>query len=78
MQKYSDAAMIGGLIGIMIFVVIFASVIPTVASEVAGSANNSNVYSRGQNVTGAANSLLVLVTLVFVAIGIVAVVNFLG
>lgn len=55
--------MIGGIIGAVIFVVIFAAMIPTVANSQVAATNNANV-------TGAASSLTSLISLIFVAMGI--------
>ena len=67
--------MIAGLVGVVLFIVIFVAVIPTVANIQQDSTNQSQ---KGANVTGATLSLATLTTLVFVAVGIVASVKFIG
>jgi len=71
MKKYSNVALVAGLIGLLIFVVIFVNLVPTVANAQVAATNNANV-------TGAASSLTGLITLVFVAVGIIAIVKYLG
>jgi hypothetical protein len=71
MKVYGNAALIAGLIGVLIFTVIFTALIPTVANSQVAATNNANV-------TGAASSLTGLITLVFVAMGVVAIVKFVG
>ena len=63
--------MISGLIGVLIFVVIFVALIPTVANSQVAATNNANV-------TGAAASMTGLISLIFVAMGLVAIVKFVG
>lgn len=70
MYKYG-ADLIAGLIGVLIFVVIFVALIPTVANSQVAATNNANV-------TGAAASLTGLISLIFVAMGLVAIVKFVG
>ena len=71
MEKYGNTALIAGLIGILIFVVIFVNLVPTVANAQVAATNNANV-------TGASAALTGLITLIFVAMGIVAIVKFVG
>lgn len=56
------------ILGVVIFVAIFAALIPTVANVQQDSTNQSQ---KGANVTGAAYSLATLITLMFVAGGII-------
>ena len=71
MQKYGNSALIAGLMGVLIFVVIFVNLVPTVANAQTAATTNANV-------TGASLAMTGLITLIFVAMGIVAIVKFLG
>jgi hypothetical protein len=73
MKKYSETSMVAGIIMTVIAIVIAISFIAPIATNVAAATNNSNVYSVGQNVTGAANTLTGLTTLLFVAFVIITV-----
>jgi hypothetical protein len=70
MQKYGEN-MISLIIGAVIFVVVFVALVPTVANAQVAATNNANV-------TGAAASLTGLITLLFVAMGIIAMFRFIG
>jgi uncharacterized membrane protein len=70
MQKYGEN-MISLIIGAVIFVVVFVALVPTVANSQVAATNNANV-------TGAAASLTGLITLLFVAMGIIAMFRFIG
>lgn len=71
--------MIMGLVGIALTVIILAATTPTVATEVFKVSNGSGGLGLiAQNVTPAAAALTSLLTLTFVAIGIVTVVKLFG
>jgi len=74
MKKYSNAALIAGMIGLLIFLLVFVAVIPTVATQQAAA---TNLSAAGANVTGASNAVLALTTLIFVAVGIITIVKYL-
>jgi hypothetical protein len=71
MQKYGVVNLIAGLIAVLIFFVIGVNLVPTVANAQAAATSNANV-------TGAANALTQLVSVIFVALIIIKGVSFMG
>lgn len=63
--------LIGGIIAVLIFLVIGVNLVPTVANAQVAATGNANV-------TGAANALVGLTSLVFAALLIVKAVSFMG
>lgn len=63
------------LVATVLFVLIFVAVVPTVGTTAFSVTNGTGTNLLGGNVTGASNALTGLVPLIFVAIGIVALVG---